>query len=229
MADAVESPSMEIRRGLLVQGNEKLSAGVFHFDIPAVRTCPGRTRLCSRSCYATKSRYAFPQVRERLAWAYEQSKRGDFVDRMVRELYRKGVLLMRWHCAGDVYSPAYARKMLEVMARSGYATFWLYTRSWRVRTIFPLVQAMATLPNCRVWLSADAETGDPPDVPRNARVAWMATDADDDTSRADLVFLTRPLRTSVPLTMAEKVCPTDTPQGKERGTTCATCQFCWRD
>ncbi len=220
---------METRRALLAQGNEKLSAGVFHFDLPAVRACPGKSRLCSSVCYATKGRYAFPQVRRRLAWALEQSKRRDFVDRLCRELYRKGVLLMRWHCAGDVYSPAYARKMLEVMARSDHTAFWLYTRSWRVPTIAPLVRAMAALPNCQVWLSADAETGDPPEVPANARVAWMATREDDDTSRAQLVFLDRPLRKRIPLGMADKVCPTETPLGKERGTSCATCRFCWRD
>ena len=33
-------------------------------------------------------------VQERLLWNYSQSKRTDFADRMVSELYRKGVLVM---------------------------------------------------------------------------------------------------------------------------------------
>ena len=45
-------------------------------------------------------------MQERLRWSYEQSKRGDFVRRMSDELYRKGVLLMRFHVSGDIYSPA---------------------------------------------------------------------------------------------------------------------------
>jgi hypothetical protein len=113
----------------------------------------------------------FPQVQERLSWNHEQSKRPDFVDRMVEELYRKGVLLMRWHCAGDVYSPTYGRKMLEVIGRSEHTTFWFYTRSWCVPTIFPILKAISFLPNCKVWFSADWETGFPPEVLENVRVA----------------------------------------------------------
>lgn len=217
---------MEIRRALLTQGNEKLSPGVFHFDIPAGRTCPGKSRLCSRRCYARRSRYRFPQVQERLAWAYAQTKRSDFVERMVREIYRKGVILMRWHCAGDIYSPAYGRKVLEIIARSDHCTFWLYSRSWRVPAILPVLKAISALPNAHVWFSADAETRYPTEVPGRVRVAWMMTDAEEVVD-ADLVFVDRPLRR---LTLATlPVCPQETPEGKTRGVTCATCRVCWRD
>jgi hypothetical protein len=217
-------------RPLLVAGNDKLSQGVFHFDLPAIRTCPGRSKLCSGGCYATKSRYVFPQVIERLAWNHEQSKRTDFVDRMVNELYRKGVLLMRWHCAGDVYSPTYARKMLDVIGRSEHTTFWFYTRSWRVPTIFPLLKAISFKPNCKVWFSADAETGRPVEVPEGVRVAWMQTEEGEDTQASELIFLLPKLRTErIALPLVGTVCPPETPQGKARGTTCATCRRCWRD
>ena len=174
---------METIRGLLVAGNEKLSQQAFHFDLPAGRTCPGKSKLCHGRCYARKGRFAFPQVQERLNWCYERSKRSDFVDVLSTELYRKGVLLMRWHCSGDVYSPTYARKMLEVMARSQHTSFWLYSRSWRVPTILPILTAMSALQNCKMWFSVDAETDYPDEVPEN---------------------------------------------GKERGTTCATCGICWK-
>ena len=160
---------METIRGLVLIGNEKLSPSVAHFDIPAGKTCPGKSKLCHSKCYALKCCFAFPQVKERLAWAFEQSKRNDFVDVMSAELYRKGVLLMRWHCAGDVYSPTYARKMLEVMARSQHTSFWCYTRSWRVPAIYPILEAMAALKNCKLWFSVDSETGYPADVPANVR------------------------------------------------------------
>ncbi|QEL18771.1 GP88 family protein [Limnoglobus roseus] len=213
-------------RPLLVAGNDKLSAGVFHFDIPAVLTCPGRSKLCVSRCYARRGRFAFPQVQERLAWNYAQSKRADFVELMADELYRKGILLCRWHVAGDIYSPTYARKMLEVIGRSPHCTFWFYTRSWRVPTIFPLIRAIAVMPNVRVWLSGDSETGYPPEVPDGCRVAWMQTEVGEDTENADLVFLDRPLR-RLALPLLDKVCPTETPLGKERGTSCATCRLCW--
>lgn len=210
-------------------GNDKLSQAVYHFDLPALRTCPGKTKLCSGVCYANRSRYLFPQVQQRLAWNHEQSKRGDFVDRLTDELYRKGVLLMRWHCAGDVYSPTYARKMLEVIGRSEHTTFWFYTRSWRVPPIFPVLKAISALPNCKVWFSADCETGYPPEVPENVRVAWMQTEEDEDAEAAELIFLLPHLRrVKLPLPMLGTVCPAETPEGKEKGTTCATCRICWK-
>jgi Gene product 88 len=220
---------MEIRRGLLQAGNEKLSQNVFHFDLPAGVTCPGKSGLCYRRCYARRSRFAFPQVVERLKWCYEQSKRDDFVSRMVDELYRKGVLLMRWHVAGDIYSPGYAKKIVEVVEQSPHATFWLYTRSWRIPTILPVLHELSELPNMKLWLSADTETGYPVEVPENARVAWMSVKHGDDAGIAELVFLDLPLRKTVPLDMLERVCPTETPEGKAKGTTCSTCQFCWKD
>jgi hypothetical protein len=152
---------VRIVRPLLVAGNDKLAPSVMHFDRPAGVTCPGKSRLCYSRCYARRNRFAYPQVKERLLWSYEQSKRGDFVERMSDELYRKGILLMRWHVSGDIYSPAYARKILEIVGRSLHTTFWLYTRSWRVKTIFPLVKALSLMPNMKLWLSADADTGYP--------------------------------------------------------------------
>jgi hypothetical protein len=215
-------------RSLLVRGNEKLSPGVHHFDVPPIRTCPGRSKLCQKHCYATKGRYVFPQVIERLEWNYAQSKRSDFVDLMVDELYRKGVLLMRWHCAGDIYSPAYARKMLEVIGRSPHCTFWFYTRSWRIPTIFPLLKAISFMPNAHVWFSCDAETGYPAEVPERVRIAWMVTEEEENTERAELLFLLPSLRKRpIALPMFATVCPTELPEGKAKGTTCATCGFCW--
>lgn len=221
---------METKRGLLVAGNEKLSQQAHHFDLTAGVTCPGKTRLCHSRCYARRGRFAFPQVQERLKWCYDQSKRDDFAGRMVDELYRKGVLLMRWHCAGDIYSPGYARKMLDIIERSPHTSFWGYTRSWRVEAILPVLKDISQLPNMQLWLSADAETGYPAEVPEGARVAWMQTDVDEDTGEAELVFLDHPLRKlTLPLNVLDKVCPTETPEGKRKGTTCATCRFCWTE
>lgn len=58
-------------------------------------------------------------------------------------------------------------------------------------------------------------------------MAWMQTEVDDDPAQGDLVFRLSKLR-KMPLPLAATVCPTETPAGKERGTTCSTCQFYWR-
>ena len=218
---------MEVRRGLIVEGNSKLAAGIWHFDLTPIRSCPGRSALCSSTCYARKGRFLYPQVRARLAWGYEQSKRDDFVGRMADAIYRKGAMVFRWHCAGDVYSPAYAQKMYEVMEQSPQCGFFFYTRSWRVEKIEPHLRAMSFLPNCKVWYSADQETGAPGDLPEGVRVAWMQTDLGDEPEGADLVFRVPSLR-KMPLPLAVTACPTETPDGKAKGTTCATCQICFR-
>jgi hypothetical protein len=217
-----------VLRPLCVIGNEKLSPSVAHFDLPAIRTCPGRSQVCSAVCYACKNRYQYPQVQERLQWAFEQSKRRDFTDRMVDELYRKGIVLMRWHCSGDIYSPAYARKMLEVIGRSTHTTFWAYTRSWRVQTIFPILKAISLMPNMTLWFSADTETGYPDEVPEGVRVVFMQVEEEDVMEQAELVFLDHSLRRKrISLPLFGKVCPAETPEGKSEGVTCATCRVCF--
>lgn len=169
-------------------------------------------------------------MQARLRWNYQQAQRADFVPRMVDELFRRGIVLMRWHVSGDVFSRSYARKMLEIIGQSLHTTFWAYTRSWRVLAIFPLLKAMSFMPNMKVWFSVDAETGTPAEIPLGVRTAYLQTDAQEEVKDAELVFLDYPLRRErLPLTVLSKVCPTDTPEGKHRGVTCATCQFCWRD
>lgn len=217
------------QRSLCAPGNDKLSKSVFHFDLPAGLTCPGKSELCSSKCYARKGRFNFPQVQDRLNWCYEQSKRDDFVDRMVEEIYRNGILLMRWHCSGDVYSPAYARKVYDVIESSRHCEFWLYTRSWTVRTFDEVLDDISSLQNVKLWFSADNETGLPKAMPSNVRVAWLQTKWDEESLEADLIFLDHPLRKQIPPhEFVEKICPTETEAGKEQGISCATCGLCWR-
>jgi hypothetical protein len=218
---------MRVIRGLLVQGNDKLAAGIWHFDLMPIRTCPGRSKKCSGVCYARRGHFHLPQVKERLDWSFEQSKRPDFAEKMIDELYRKGVLVMRWHVAGDIYSPAYARKMFEVMKDSPQCSFFFYTRSWRVEKIEPEIRAITFLPNVKVWYSADEETDVPANLPQEVRVAWMQAKMDDEPPEADLIFRVPSLR-KMPLPLAVTVCPTETEAGKDRGTTCSTCGICWR-
>lgn len=213
-------------RGLLVQSNQKLGGSCFHFDLPPVKTCPGRSSLCESHCYARSGRFVFPQVRERLQWCYDQSRRDDFTHRLVDELYRKGVLLMRWHVAGDVWSPGYARKMLAVARDSPHVSMWCYTRSWRVPQIADVLWEIAALPNFCLWLSADDETGYPPHVPDGVRVAWMQTD--ESPADADLVFATREVRKDYRRVNLDLICPTETSEGKRAGTTCSSCAYCWK-
>ncbi len=215
-------------RALLALGNAKLGRAIHHFDLPAVQTCPGRSAVCESVCYARSGRFHSDLVRERLRWCLRQSQRADFADRMVSEVRRKGALVVRVHVSGDFYDAEYAQKWLAVFRRCRAATFYFYSRSWRVAGIEPVLAAMAALENVRAWYSADADTGLPDPLPPGARVAWLQAAANDPVL-GDLVFRDRPVRAELrPRFGLPVVCPNETPAGRRAEVNCGNCGHCWR-
>jgi Gene product 88 len=221
---------VEIVRGMLCAGNSKLGEALLHFDVPAGVTCPGKSNLCYRRCYARRNRFAYPQVRERLQWCYEMSKRRDFAKLMIQEIRRKGAaFVVRVHCAGDLYSAAYTRKWIEVIRSSPNTRFFLYSRSWRAKAIFPSLVELASLQNCRLWFSADDETGYPPEVPPGVRVAWMQVSEEEEIPDVELIFRDYPLRKErQPMIGLSLVCPHEQPVDRDRRTNCGVCGYCWK-
>ena len=109
------------------------------------------------------------------------------------------------------------------------ATFYFYTRSWRVEAVRPVLERVAGLENVRAWYSADAETGCPESPPAGVRVAWLQTDGGEPVA-GDLVFRDGPLRGSrSPRTALPLVCPSETPAGHRAGVNCGNCGHCWRE
>ena len=213
-------------RPLLAMGNAKLGQSIFHFDLPAISTCPGRSSVCERVCYATVSRYLLPSVQERLRWCYEQSRRRDFIGRLVREIRRKGVLVVRLHVSGDFVDASYAAKWLAVMRQCPRVRFYFYTRSWRVPEIAAVLEQMAALRCCRAWYSIDHDTGVPQRVPLGVRLAYLQVSEGEQPERADLLFRVRRLRQQrQPLTL---VCPNETVQGRAQDVNCGNCGRCWQ-
>lgn len=216
-----------VSRFLLSEGTTKLGKAILGWSIPAVHTCPGRSETCSRYCYATHGRFVTEKVKKLMEWRYEQSKRRDFCDRMVDEIYRRGVLVCRVHVSGDMATPRYTAKWIEIAARSSHVRFLCYSRSWRVEKIKPLLFAFGALPNVRLWLSADQETGYPPEVPEGCKVVWMQT-TERESVAGDLVFQVRKLR-RLALPMSIQVCPQESEEGKQKGVNCSNCGICWRE
>ena len=213
-------------RYLLSEGTTKMGRSIYTWSIPAVRTCPGSSPCCRAVCYATHGRFVTTTVKRLLRWKLEQSKRADFADRMVDELFRRGVMVCRIHVAGDFYRAGYVSKWIEIAARSARTRFFAYTRSWRVAKIEPVLRALAALKNVRLWYSADRDTGPPAEVPEGVRVAWLQTSETEDVA-GDLVFQVRRLR-RLELPLAVPVCPQELPAGRERGVVCANCRICYQ-
>ena len=217
----------KIARGLLSMGNRKLGPSIHTWSLEAQKTCPGSTPLCRTHCFAKRGKFLFKHVREKLAWNWEQAKRPDFVERMTREIRRKGVLACRIHPSGDFATVEYARKWLEVMRQSPRTKFWAYTRSYLIPEFSEILEKMAGLSNFKLWYSIDDDTGMPDLIPPGVRLAYMQVDTDR-MENADLVFRIQRLRKEKPRFRLPMICPDETPRGRSRETNCGFCQHCFR-
>lgn len=216
---------METVRGLLTMGNGKVGQSIHLWGLPPILTCPGSTETCRGACYATKGRYLFAAVRERLGWNLEQARKATFVETMTREVRRKGCLVVRVHASGDFFDAEYAEKWLAIMKRCS-ATFYWYSRSFVVPEIASVFERMAKLKNMRGWYSLDKDSVLPEHVPPGIRTAYLQAEEEEAIPVADLLFRIRTLRKQrLPLSV---ICPNESPQGKEAGVTCGSCTRCFR-
>ncbi len=120
---------------MLGMGNRKLGDVVYTFSLPAVLTCPGRSKLCEKVCYALRGHMRMVLDAGHYHRKLEAANQADFADRMVREIRFRQCQLVRIHVAGDFYSPEYVRKWVEIVEASPQTKFFVYTRSWRVAEI----------------------------------------------------------------------------------------------
>lgn len=210
---------------LLGLGNRKLGDFVYTFSLPAVTTCPGRSRLCEKACYAMRGTVLLQQ--KAYARRHAASLRDDFVDRMTREVRLRGAGLVRLHVSGDFYSAEYVRKWAAVAAACPGVRFFAYTRSWRTPAVRRELARLARLPNVRLWYSCDKETGLPARTPRGVRVAYMAVDdADVPPAAPDLAF--RVKRTTVRKRIGGAVvCPVENGTAAKAVVSCQKCGLCW--
>lgn len=130
------------------------SLGVHTFNIPAWSTCPGRTEFCAASCYARKGNFLYGNVIAGQHARFEDSRLPDFVERMTREIVRRGVTLLRIHSSGDFYSLTYLEAWREIARRCPGTRFFVYTRTWRIPEYRAALDAISE-PNLVVWYSTD--------------------------------------------------------------------------
>lgn len=123
--------------------NEKLvPSAVINFliwNIPAVKTCPFRTKLCEEKCYAKKAEWYRPNALPARMDNFKASLLDSFVSDMTEIILnkakrqRKPQLIVRIHESGDFYNKAYAMKWLEIArncAECDKITFIAYTKSF---------------------------------------------------------------------------------------------------
>ena len=109
-----------------INGNKKLknneTTRFMIWNLPSVITCPYRTALCEKSCYAQKAERVYPQVLPSRERNLEESKQEDFVENMiftiekhlVSKAFQGKKTVFRIHESGDFYNINYARKWVEI-------------------------------------------------------------------------------------------------------------------
>lgn len=152
------------------------------FSIPAGRACPGafygeagranvdKGTICG-SCYASKGMYAWPAVaaaqEARFQWLLGLQRDGEaglttFVETMVPAI-RKSVSrqktdqkYFRVHDSGDLFSVWYVRAWHAVASAMPDVSFWIPTRSWRMKSpaMQEALRSLAALPNVALRPSA---------------------------------------------------------------------------
>lgn len=212
---------------LLVPGNAKLGH-VPSFSIPAGKTCPGKTEICTKHCYAMKNFFKMSSVQQAHRKRLAATKRKNFVERVIEEIGQLELELLRIHVAGDFYDAPYVRKWIKIVQACPDTQFYAYTRSWRKTNMLAALKELASLPNMQLWWSVDkdshAENGRPPRV-RGVNVAYMQADYDEKVpSYVNLVF--RVKRHGVQKFINGKiVCPVE--QGTDNDITCEKCRMCF--
>lgn len=213
---------------LLIPGNSKLGYGIWHFSIPAVITCVGKSIDCAKLCYATKGFFRYGNVKISLNSRNVARLQPTFVSDIVREIRLKNIRDVRIHVSGDFDDRKYVIKWQQIVKKCPRTSFTFYTRSWRSPELISSILQLSKMPNVVPWFSCDRGTGEPPYHEHIGR-AYMAVHDDDYPSyKVDLTF--RVLRKSK-MTRAKDgslVCPI------ERGISvnheklsCSTCRLCY--
>ena len=135
------------------------------WDLRAGLTCPaskckttGEIKPSCKSCYAKRGHFNYPSAKRVRDENQKDWKRSDWAQDMVDELGDLG--RFRWLSSGDVYAPALAEKIYQVMKKTPHVTHWLPTMSHTIPKIAVWIDKMDKLKNVRVRRSAGSTTGE---------------------------------------------------------------------
>jgi len=138
--------------------------GLWQFNIPAHQCCLGESDYCRRTCYNNKGNNRFDNVAESRQKNLEWTRSPTFIQDMFNELIILDTDLARIHSSGDYYSPRYFRSWLTIAKMLPGIEFLSFTKNWRVRGWLPILMESLTIPNFKLWFSADPSTADPSSI-----------------------------------------------------------------
>jgi hypothetical protein len=115
-------------------GNLKISGNTVMFNLPALKTCPGKGE-CAKYCYAEhKIQARYKTVQDSRERNYKYSKTHTFMADMIEILNRittkyTHIKYVRLHESGDFYSKTYLTKWTVIAEAFPDITFYAFTKS----------------------------------------------------------------------------------------------------
>ena len=119
----------KLKRTSDIIGQRVYNFGISAFeDADGKRTCPFAGD-CANWCYAQKGAYVWSNVAPAFQYRYLATKCDTFVDKMLAELTKKRVDILRVHDSGDYYSMKYIKKWIAIAEAMPHIRFYSYTKS----------------------------------------------------------------------------------------------------
>lgn len=132
---------------------------VASWSLNALQSCPGAydsnnniVEVC-KSCYATKGRYRFKNVKATRDHNAIDYKKDDWTTRMIEECNKYDYI--RMFDSGDIESNILAIKLYDVIRQLPKIKFWIPTRSDSITQLRNNVIKLGTLSNVSLRLSAN--------------------------------------------------------------------------
>lgn len=167
--------------GLELTNNSKAS---WAFSLPRSATCIGATDLCRKVCYGNGVRYQTAGQRakrqrnlrtvelllsrggpellaENLVGLIDQVKPADWIAASITGTQTMTPWTVRIHDIGDFHTALYAQAWRIAATHRPLCSFWFYTRSFVDQLLLDAIAELASLENCRGWLSIDSENFEP--------------------------------------------------------------------
>lgn len=115
-------------------GNKKLPKDTMIFNIPAVVTCPLKTSLCAKICYAKKAERLHPPVLPARQHNLKLIREGKFKDLMIDSIKQNHhkIKTIRIHESGDFFRQSYIDDWFSVAMQYPEFIFYVYTKSFHL-------------------------------------------------------------------------------------------------
>jgi len=115
---------------LKISQTSKLN-GIRTFNLPAIYSCPHRTKNCEEYCYATRGRMGISTNQKLYMKNMALTKSPDFIWMMKVHL-TENENFFRIHACGDFYSTSYFADWCKIAQQHPHITFLAYTRNWDI-------------------------------------------------------------------------------------------------